>query len=946
MKKIFLTFIFLIVVLIAYSQDIQITGQVNDNTGQSLPGAGVTLLKPVDSILVAETISDVNGNFIFNNVHPGKILLKISFLGYNDLYIKKEITSQSLILGKIILQNKASTLNAVNITEKIPPVQLKGDTTQFNADAFKTNRDATAEDLTLKMPGITSQDGKVQAQGEEVKKVLIDGKPFLGDDPNAALKNLPAEIIEKIQVFDKKSDQSEFTGFNDGNTTKTINIVTRPQFRNGTFGRAFTGYGTEELWKGGFSLNFFKEKRKLTILGNTNNINEQNFSSDDLLGVLSSSANNRPQSQRSNYPQRGGAGGGGGGGRFQSQNDASNFLVDQKNGTTTTHSAGLNYVNQWKKMDFSLSYFFNHSDSRSNSSLVRQYFTTNADGLIYSEDNFNKTENINHRANIRLEYKFDTLNSILFQPRVSFQKNTGRNALSGNNTVKNRRASDAISSNNNDLDGISFSSPLLYRHSFNKKGRTFSANINTGFNQNKGNGDLNSVITYYSDTIPPDTMNQISGQNSHSWNNTTELIYTEPVGTMGQLSLSYRRSYTTSASDRNTFSYSPAENLYNTIDTPLSNKFRSNYLTQSFGPNYRIQNEKWNLLAGVSYQRADLKNENIFPYENKLDKQFNSILPIAMIQYKFTIRKNIRIFYRSSNNSPSIIQLQNVVNNSNPLQLTIGNPDLKQDRQNNVNIRYSAANPDKNTSFFIFISGTVTNDYIGNSTFIATSDTMITNEVKLTRGLQLSKPVNINGNYNLRSFGNYSFPLGILKSSLNINANVNYTRTPGLINNALTYSTTTGSGLGFALSSNISEKFDFLFSSNGNISNIINTINKNSNNRSFNLTSRFKIQVMPWKGLVLQTDLNHQYNSGLSQNYNQNYFLWNAAIGYKFLKNRLAEFRLSVFDLLKQNISISRNTTDIYYEDVKSNVLKQYFMLTFTYNLKIFKAKKDDSLIR
>ncbi len=938
MQKTILTILFLISVFTTKSQDFKITGKVTDNKGQTLPGAGIALLQPNDSVIVFGTVSDGNGDFVFNMLPTGKFLLKISFLGYNDLYINKEITNQSLNLGTLSMKDNVSTLNEVNITEKIPPVQLKGDTTQYNADAFKTNRDATAEDLTSKMPGITSQDGKIQAQGEDVKKILIDGKPFLGDDPNAALKNLPAEIIEKIQVFDKKSDQSEFTGFNDGNTTKTINIITRPQFRNGTFGKTYAGYGTEELWKGGFNLNFFKDKRKLILLGNSNNINEQNFSTDDLLGVLGSSANNRPHGPRGNYPQRGG----GGGGRYQSQNDAGNFLVDQKNGTSTTNSVGLNYVNQWKKLDFSMSYFFNHSDNRASSNIYRQYFTTDSEGLIYNEDNITLTENLNHRANLRLEYKFDTLNSILFQPRVSFQNNTGQNSLIGNNTDLNGIVSKVLSTSNNDLNGLSFSSPILYRHSFSKKGRTFSANVNTGYNQNKGNGDLNSLITYYSDSLSLDTMNQISDQNSHTWNNSAELIYTEPVGEFCQLSFNYKGSYTSNVSDKNTFTFSPPENLYNTLDTPLSNKFNSNYITQSFGPNYRIQNEKWNLMAGISFQRADLSNENIFPYENKLDKQFNSILPVAMIQYKFSKLKNIRLFYRSSNNSPSITQLQNVVNNSNPLQLSIGNPDLKQDWQNNVNIRYSATNPEKSTSFFVFLSGTVTNNYIGNSTIIASSDTIIINDFLLSNGSQLSMPKNLSENYNLRFFGNFSIPLAILKSSLNVNANANYSRTPGLINNNLTHSTTTGSGLGFTLSSNISEKIDFLFSSNGSLNNIVNTVDENLNNKSFNLTSRFKFQLMPWKGLVIQTDLNHQSNSGLSEDFNQNYFLWNAAVGYKFLKNKLAELRLSVFDILKQNISISRNTTDIYYEDTQSNVLKQYFMLTFTYNIKLFKAKKEN----
>ena len=225
-------------------------------------------------------------------------------------------------------------------------------------------------------------------------------------------------------------------------------------------------------------------------------------------------------------------------------------------------------------MVFSLSYFYNRSNNEVKNTLYRHYFTSDATELIYSEDNINKTENINHRANIRMEYKFDTLNSILFQPRVSFQDNSSQSGLNGINTDINGRLSDAISGSYKTLRGISFSSPILYRHSFNKKGRTFSINLNPGYNQNKGNGELKSEITYYSDTIPPDTTDQLYDQNSHTWNNSTELNYTEPVGKTGQLSLTYRGNYISSVSDKNTFSYSPTDNLYNTIDTLLTNNFK------------------------------------------------------------------------------------------------------------------------------------------------------------------------------------------------------------------------------------------------------------------------------------------------------------------------------------------------------------------------------------
>ena len=278
---------------LSIAQTGSISGLVYDQTDLPLPGSGVALLNTSDSALIAGSVTDTSGRFLLSNILYGDYLLRISYIGFDDRFSNVTVNSPTLTIERVILREKSLRLKEVTVEDKLPAVQAIGDTMQYNADAYKTSKDATAEDLATKMPGITIQDGKVQAQGEDVKKVLIDGKPFLGDDPNAALKNLPAEVVEKIQVFDKKSDQSEFTGFDDGNSSKTINIVTRPQFRNGVFGRTFAGAGTEETWKAGLSINSFKDKRKFTVLGNSNNINEQNFASDDLLGVVGTSAGNR-----------------------------------------------------------------------------------------------------------------------------------------------------------------------------------------------------------------------------------------------------------------------------------------------------------------------------------------------------------------------------------------------------------------------------------------------------------------------------------------------------------------------------------------------------------------------------------------------------------------------------------------------------------------------------
>jgi len=279
----------------------------------------------------------------------------------------------------------------------------------------------------------------------------------------------------------------------------------------------------------------------------------------------------------------------------------------------------------------------------------------------------------------------------------------------------------------------------------------------------------------------------------------------------------------------------------------------------------------------------------------------------------------------------------------NSLQLSSGNPDLTQNWQNSLNVRYNSINTAKSTAFFALLSGTLTQNYISNETFIALHDTILSPEIILPSGAQFSRPVNINGYYNVRSLVNYSFILPKIKSNLSLNIGGAYTNTPGLINDKLNKANSANVGFGLVLSSNISENIDFTLSSNSTYNHISNTLQNKLNNSYFNQNTKFKIQLMPWEGLVFETDLNHQYYNGLSQNFNQNYLLWNAAIGYKFLKDKAAELRVSVYDILRQNNSITRNTTETYYEDVQTNVLQRYLMLTFTYNLKYFNYSKEKS---
>lgn len=905
-----------------------------------LIGAHVSLIHLPDSSKTITT-SDPEGRFSFADVARGNYTVHVTYLGFKDVYKNIEVGDQPTRIGRIALEEAPTQLGVAQVTEQALPSMQKGDTTQFNANAFKTNPDATAEDLVQKMPGVTVQDGKVQTQGEDVKQVLVDGKPFFGNDPSSVLRNMPAEIIDKIQVFDQQSEQSRFSGVDDGNTTKTINIVTRGGgIKNGTFGRVYAGYGDQERYKAGGTINFFNGDRRISIVGQSNNVNEQNFSAEDLVGISQGSGGGGGQRGGGGGPPRGGGGGGNfGGGRpgGGGGGNTSDFLVPQSGGISKTHAFGLNYSDKWgEKTEISGSYFFNRSNNSSDQSLFRQYAFPADGGQTYAENNLSSSTNTNHRLNIRLEYKIDSANSILFTPRVSLQENNGLKNIFGETLLSSTLLNSTGSDFNSDLNGLSASGDLLYRHRFAKAGRTISMNIGSNYSENTGASSLFSGNNFYTDPVSFDSLNQLSDLNKTGLTLSTNITYTEPLGKKGSLQFGYQASLSDSDSDKETFNYSEVTDDYDLRDTALSNVFKSSYLTQSLDAGYRYNSEKSNFNIRLAYQRADLQNDQTFPFESKVERTFYNLVPSASYRYNFSKTKNLRLSYFSRSNAPSVSQLQDVLDNTNPLQLSSGNPDLVQDFRHSLSARYSATNTAKSSSFFALLSANITQDYIGNSTFIADRDTVLSNGVELQQGAQFSQPVNLDGYYNLRSFLTYSVPLKAIKSNINLNLSGNYSRTPGLINGEENISSTPSFGFGLVISSNISEKLDFTVSTNSSYNIVRNSLREDLNSEYFSQNSRLRFNWIFWKGLVYQTELSHQLNSGLSEGFNQNYLLWNMSIGKKLFKKQEGEIRLSVFDALSENISVLRNITEVYVEDVQTEVLQRYFMLSFIYNLRKF----------
>ncbi len=942
----FLTILFIAAPL--FSQTSILKGRFLDSeTKSSLVGVTVKLTNSADTSDRQFKLTDMQGRFRFTGLTRRPYILEATYIGYPKLKRTIRIEKDSLDVGNIRMRQDTVMMDEMVVEAVAPRTVVKGDTTEYNAEAFKVNKDATSEDLVAKMPGVTVEQGQVKAQGETVQKVKMDGRDFMGGDPTLALRNLPADAVDKIQVYDDMSEQSRFTGFDDGNRTKTMNIVTRANRRNSSFGKLYAGYGTEDRYSAGATFNRFDGDQRVTLLGMSNNVNQQNFSIQDILGVMGGS-----NLQRMAGPllsgggaqlafrigQRMGFGGGpGGGGGFRGFGGIGNFFVGQQGGLTRTNSIGMNYSDRpVEGLEMNGSYFFNLMGNTNGQTLDREYIQSGQTSTLYNETSSTANTNGNHRFNLRVEYDADTSNAIIFIPNFSVQNNNSTSATLGATSLP---TGTQLNSTNNRSEtqryGYQMSSELMLRHRFDTPGRTISVSIQPGLNRRAGWSNQLSLSEYMAGTgVTQDSIDQHGDLLTEGNSLSGRLVYTEPLGESGQLQVNYygTRSFTSSDSRRNNFD--PATQAYTSLDTLLTNTYDNTYITHSGGVGYRVRNRDLNGMVGVSYQVSDLTGNQTFPFTSDVSRKFYNVLPSANLQWRFASSGNLRMFYNTSTQSPSITQLQSVVDNSNPLQLTTGNPNLKQTLSHFLVANYMNASFAEGKSMFIVFNVSATQDYIGNSIVTAARDTVVDRGIRLASGTQLTIPQNLGNQWNYRGFFTYSFPFTLIKSTLNFSTGVTYSITPGLINGVKNTADVTSANGGFVLSSNISPEVDFTISYNGSYNISRNSIQSADNQKYYTHTAGLRSTITFWEGIVWTNDIANTLYSGLGPDYDKSYYLWNMGLAKKFLENDRGEIKVSVYDLLKQNQAINRTVNELYLENSRSQVLDRHFLLTVSYTLR------------
>ncbi|HYE58247.1 MAG TPA: carboxypeptidase regulatory-like domain-containing protein, partial [Rhodothermales bacterium] len=627
----------------------RVVGTILDGRDRStMPGVNVVLMPARDSTMRFGGVTDTLGRFSIGVPAPGPYRLRASFIGYRILNRNVTVTPGRFDAGQLVMVEDSLALDQLLVETEQVRMQMRGDTLEYRADAFAVNRNATAEDLVSKMPGITIQNGQIQAQGETVRRVTVDGEEFFGNDAAAALRNLPAEAIQSVQVSDRQSDQARLTGFDDGNREKTMNLVTRPNYRNGQFGRVYGGYGTDNRFLGGGTVNVFKGTHRVSVIGLANNVGQQNFAIDDILGAMSGGG----RGGNVQVTMVGGPGGGGmmrgpgGGGNIEFRGgpgmgggpgfDFGNFLTAPQNGLTTTGALGLNYSGRLgQKTRLSGSYFVNGSGNDSDVRVDRQYAAGVSQGLTYNETNDAESTNYNHRLNGRVEVNFNERSALIFSPRISLQSNRTSSLLTG---LTNNANGSPLSRTVNDYDsddlGVNTGFNLVYRQGFAKPGRSVSLNLNGTLNSRNGDATQNSRNTSYRTGSPVEALlyDQQIDSNVGTTGFNANLAFTERLG-RGQLQLNYNPGFTRNDSQRDALAMDPRTGGYTRLDSAYTNRYENTSITQRGGGSYQIRNEKWFVTGGVNLQHEQLTGNQQFPTVRRVDQDFFSVLPNAQIAY-------------------------------------------------------------------------------------------------------------------------------------------------------------------------------------------------------------------------------------------------------------------------------------------------------------------------
>ena len=901
-----LTILFLAISLYSNAQQ-RLNGRViNELDSSAVVGATVKILNTDQYNSVAKsTSSDKIGNFIFSQIQPGKYNLSIQAIGYKPYNSPIEILNNTTNTFKIKLKSENIGIDEVVISAS-PAVLLKGDTMEYDATKFVARDFADADEIVSQIPGVMiDEDGNVTAHGESVTRIIVDGKEFFSSDPKIALKNLPADIIAKIQLIDEKSEQARFSGFDDGKRNKVINIVTKPDKKNGYFGKSALSKGNSDKFSINSSTNSFNKDKKYAINLLANNINETNFGEQ------------------------------GRGGARRGNNNTDRGLSD-------TYAAAITFSNTYPKakMEISSDYNFNSSTTVTSSLSNIQYLSERQANQFRTQNQLSDANNTQHTFNGRLKWQIDSTNRLDFSPNLRYTSSerlsaTDFNTINASDSPINK----SIRSSNSDNSNFSFGGSLTYMLRLKKQGRTISLSASANKNTNDAYGLNLAVTEYYRNALLNriDTNNNTSGTNGYGSGVNTRLSFTENLSKYSRLQAQYNFRNNASYSNRETYDFLAETGQTGELRERLSNEFRNDYNYHSAGMSYIFAlKDSIRFQLGFQYQHGVRKNDRTVPINLKTVADFNSFLPDMSARYKFTQTKELEFNYNTQTNTPSITQIQDFINNQNELRVSNGNPNLDQEYAHTARLQYKDVNKKTGRSLTTNVNFEYTQDKIINSILQTDSSIFLFEDVRLGAGGQYIRPINADGAYSIRLNNSYGVPIEKLKINLNLNSRLYLNNELAEINDLPIKNKTFGYGQSVGVNSKFSKRYIIGLSYHIDGRETSNIMTQTARYHVMNHRLSNNISIEPIKNIVFTSNVMWLNNGGIMDYPNVETFIWNASIGKKLFKKHNGEITLKGYDLLNKAQNISRRVTENNISDVTSNTLNRYFLLSFTYNLRKF----------
>ena len=904
-----LTLFYFLAFIDATAQQSSLKGTITDTLNkQNLYNAVISILRTKDSVLVKFVRADTNGNFEMQNLSDKKYIIMVTYPGYVDMIDTLSLDpNASRDLGNVILNTQAHLLQEVIVRQSIAPIRIKGDTTEYLADSFKVKPGATVEDLLKIMPGITvNSKGEITTQGQKVQKVLVDGDEFFGDDPTMATQNLNAKDVAKVQVFDKKSDQSVLTGIDDGTKQKTVNLIMKDDAKKGYFGKVEAGTDFNKYYQAKATANRFTSTLKAGALLSADRTGRNGMSWEEMqdFGNVTTVIDGGNVMMYSEGDEFSG---------YNTQGIPENLqgaaVVNKKFGTLKSNTTN--------------NYTYNHQNLVGNGYTATKYILP--DTVYYNNQaSTNKSTRWKQTFSTKNEFNIDSATTITVNARTSWGKSDQYSTfnseyLTGSKIPVNKSNRTTFNSG----DNSSNKADIFIKRKFNKSG-TRSLTISGGLSNNISNSDgyLNNETDFYTNGTPGtvQVIDQRKTSNNKSTNTQALVSYVEPISKRISLNINY--TYNTNNSEQDTRSFEKRNGKYDSLNLLYSNYYRFVNTSHREGFSFNYTTKKITAKAGLAIQDLALRQTNIYK-DSSYNRNFTNFFPNASIRWKFSTSGNININYNGNTQQPSLSQLQPILNNTDPLNVAIGNPNLKPAFNHNVYVNIGDFKVLTNRNIW------------GYGSFNLTQNAFSTKSVVDNLGRKTYQAVNVNGNYNYYAGVSYSRQIKSMKLELSFNPRFNGNRNINFVNGIENTTKSYTVSPGVRISKNIEKKLYLDLSYSPAFSHSESSINTSALTEYWTHRIGMDLNYTFLKGLSLNSDINANYRQKLSpSDKNNNAVIWNASLEKSIWKKKDLTAILTVNDILNQNIGFNRDITSNYVSENTYATVQRFvlFSLRWKFN--------------